>query len=188
MKTICTTLLTAGLAGALLMSLAPSAPTALGSPPVGPGGVIDAVQAFTHALQRGDVEQMRGAMIDHEAYQGAPGFHDIGLDGRVVEADTMAEFIRAWGAAAHRSGDVELEQDITRIVSDCPSGDVAYAYVEFDRTSPGAKGQRVPMRATALLKHVKGRPWFKIFHWNVSRADDGPGVKLGKLEQPVGTR
>ncbi|TDJ70608.1 MAG: hypothetical protein E2O39_09810, partial [Planctomycetota bacterium] len=58
-------------------SLAPlfSTATTATTAPVGPGGVIAAVEAFTEAIDTGDVAYLRSAMADHEAYKGAPGFH-----------------------------------------------------------------------------------------------------------------
>ena len=150
-----------------LMPLATTAPTA----PPGPGGVIEAVKAFSKAIATGDVAYLRSAMADHEAYKGAPGFHDLAFDGKPVEADTLADFADAWQASVDRRGPIGVKHDIKRIVADCPSGTCSYAYVEFDRLIGAGKKQRVPMRATVLLTHTDAKPWFKIFHWNVSRAD-----------------
>ena len=167
MKNVRLLTLGAALAGTSLMSLTPSAPTVL----VGPGGVIDAVEAFTKAIDAGDVAYLRSAMADHTAHQGAPGFHDLAFDGKPVEADTVAAFADAWQTSVKRRGQTGVKHDIKRIVADCPSGNCSYAYVEFDRLIGAEKTQRVPMRATVLLAHTDAKPWFKIFHWNVSRAD-----------------
>ena len=152
-----------------LFSKAPAAP-------VGPGGVIHAVEAFTEALDTGDVAYLRSAMADHEAYQGAPGFHDLAFDGKPVEADTVAGFADAWRASVERRGQIAVKHDIQRIVADCPSGNCSYAYIEFERLIGAEQTQRVPMRATVLLRHTDTKPRFKIFHWNVSRADGEPWV------------
>ena len=52
-------------------------------------------------------------------------------------------------------------------------GDCSYAVVEFDRVvTTGDQSTTVPMRATVLLRHQKGEPHFRIFHWHASLRDE----------------
>lgn len=166
MKNLPRLALGAALASTSLLSLWLSTPAV----PAGPGAVLEAVKAFTKAIDDGDLAYLRTA-IDPRANKGGPGFHDLAFDGKSIDADTTAGFVAAFAASVKRRELEDVTTEIVRIAADCPSPRCSYAYLEFDRLIGKGKAQRVPMRATVLLRHTNDKPAFKIFHWNVSRRD-----------------
>ena len=160
----------AALIGSALLTLVPTLDDA-SAPTPGPGGVLDAVEGFLEATARGDFKRVAAGLSDHQAYGGAPGFHDTSSDGQTIDAQSARAYAAALERRHQQRDGQAISVDVKRIVADCPSGNCSYAYVEFDRISGvGDDAERTPMRATALLAHSREAPHFLIYHWNAAVA------------------
>ncbi len=167
------------LLGSALISLAPTASPAT----YGPGGVIETLVSFLDAVDRGAGEDI-SSLLESEARDGlftmdAEGrfkeeamglaFFDSDARGKATRAGSIAQFVAQQLALGGGKESVALHSSITSIRAECPSGEGAYAVVEFDReySLDGQKTSQA-MRATALLSFSGGDPDFRIFHWNAA--------------------
>ena len=187
------------------MTLLPARPTT----PPGPGGVIDTVKDFITALDSGHTKtlaavldvQVRGrdGMIvvpDQEKPWGfrqaqttpSPRFVDVAWDGHTIAESDRKQFLH------HVHSDIArtkvagrgMASKIISIRADCPSADVSYAIVEFERSYTVAGKSQGTQRfiATALLRHVEKKastsaPDFRIFHLHATRVTPRPALKKG---------
>jgi hypothetical protein len=169
----------AAVLGALVVPFARSAPT----PTPGPGGVMIAVRDFLAAVDRGDVEALRNALLDRRrgvdytfdgdgalrpAGKGSAGasFFDVGTSGEKLAADDATSFAELLTKSVTKA-----TSRIRTVRADCDSETCSWAVVEFERTFSDADQERVvPMRATVLCEYGKGTPHFRIFHWHASSA------------------
>lgn len=174
------------LLGSSFVPLATNRPAA---PPVpGPGGVAAAVQAFLRCQDEG---KDPGALLGGRAYglefsvgadatlqpaegDATPAFLDVTADGIPFDAAEPQAFAKALAAkvgpdpATGRT----LRTEVRRIRANCESERCSLAVVDFDRVyATGEHSQRVPMRATVLLRWERSDAGdFRIFHWHASRA------------------
>jgi len=159
-------------AGALTFSPRASSATAL----PGPGGVIALHERLFEALDDLDLEAL-DKILDVDSPDGRRKtvllFDDGGEDPITAWGHGGArEALTRW-AAMTGSGTRIVRQQV-----DCPSGEMSYAVLEFERiqrfTDGSARLRR--FRSTSLVRHAQGG--WKLFHWHVSPAeDDGQLIK-----------
>lgn len=155
------------------------------APPAGPGGVLEAMRDFLTAVEGNDLTYLRKAVTD-ERRDGRYGFDadggivkvegegwsfvDVTGSGEPITARTADQFLLSLtGEYGSKAGGRQLRIDIRSIQANCPSAECSYAVLEFDRViTLGDEETTVPMRATALLRHQKDQPHFKLFHWHAS--------------------
>ena len=200
---------TAALCGTLCLSLLPDATAPRPAPGPGlqpesaamlrgPGGVIQAMQVFLQALDKGDAKLLDLLVADGSPRDGyvvvpdettkmgfrelkkddASRFFEVSHDGKPVNTKDKKSFLQQ--LRQHVTGAKvkarTLETRFRTIRADCPSQWCSYAVVEFERTYSigGVKQKPVPMQASALVRYVKREdvnvPHFQIFHWHASRA------------------
>lgn len=156
------------------------------TPAAGPGGVLDAVEAFLEAQDGGDAAALQKRLAQHapgarfgyeaggqprmEEGPGSPLFVDRGMGGELLRAASPAEYARlaTLKISAIGKGGAQLDTKIVSLRADCPSGNCSYAVVDFIRTYDRGDGEElaIPMQASALLQHTKDG--FRIFHWHAS--------------------
>lgn len=170
MKPILATFALAALGSLPFLPTSAAAPAAVAAP--GPGGVIEAVRAFLAAVDKGDETALQELV--------APGpddrisLYDLDLQATPARARGRTAFLAH--AAALRGKGVSVRHEIADIQADCPSAEVSYATVDFDRVvSRGDDVKRVPMRATVLVRFRSKVPegskiHFQLFHWHASPA------------------
>lgn len=180
----------------------------LSSPAVpGPGGVIDAVQDYLGALDRGDAKAIIAALdVQARGRDGmsfvpdpdkpggflqrpnatGPHYVDVKRDGSVISCKDRKQFLhvarRELGGALDEIASVTTR--IHSIRANCPAPDASFAIVEFTRAySAGKNSWSRRFIATAMLRHVAkkkaGGPDFRIFHWHASPAPVAKPLKKG---------
>lgn len=169
-------------------TLQPNAP----APVPGPGGVIDAITKFLEATDARDAATL-ALFIDDQG----DSLHDYAtsgsVDGKPLKVSPAVfyecdEAGQAWQVGDKASLVAKLANhtaatrtQVRTVRANCLSESCSYAMVEFDRTTgEGDAAVSVPMRATALLRHVRSEsgPSFKIYHWHASR---GPRPAADRL-------
>ncbi len=187
----------------VLMPLLPDAPDGDGNHRndamfYGPGGVIDAVQEFLQALDKGDARMLDLLVGDTSPRDGCVvvpdktskagfkevkddntrRFFEVSHDGRPVAAKDKKTFLRQLRehVTCAKVKARTLRTGFRTIRVDCPSQWCSYAVVEFERiySMDGEKQKSIRMQATALVRYVKRKdasvPHFEIFHWHASRS------------------
>ncbi|MHC4079523.1 MAG: hypothetical protein ACYST0_13910 [Planctomycetota bacterium] len=173
----------------------------------GPGGVIDAIQAFLRALDNGDARMLDLLVGDRSPRDGhlvvpdkttkgrfkelekdcGNRFFEVSHEGRSVVARNKKAFLRQLRehVTCAKVKARTLTTGVRTIRADCPSQWCSYAVVEFERRYRigGEKQESVHMQATALVRYVKRKddngPHFEIFHWHASRVVGGDEKKKG---------
>lgn len=148
--------------------------------PFGPGAVVELHRELFAALDAGD-EAKAVALLDTTTEGGWAEGADGGLarptlqllDERGLPVSAQgpdaARTLLAATARASKDGGPAWSTKIVKLRADCPSGDISYAVLEFERTR-GEKGATQRYRSTALVRWTDGR--MKLFHWHVSPADE----------------
>lgn len=171
-----TTLVLASTFAAFAMRPEPAHPA-----PFGPGAVLDMHKQLLAAIDAGD-EAKATAVLDETKEGGWTDSENGGIarptlmlldaHGLPVYAHGVeaARALLAQTARASKDGGPEWTTRVVRSRADCPSGDVSYAMIEFER-SRGVKGGVYRYRSTVLARWTDGK--MKLFHWHVSAADEG---------------
>ena len=165
------------------------------APVPGPGGVIDTMQDFITALDTGSARSL-GAILDVQKSPGfvvqpdasskwgfkevkraySPRFVDVTWDDQAFSVQDRKQFIHKVHSGITRSKQKAsgMQTKIISLRAECPSADVSYAVIEFERsyTIEGKSRGSKRMIGTALLRHVRkakdGDPDFRIFQWHAS--------------------
>ncbi|MBI5363914.1 MAG: nuclear transport factor 2 family protein [Planctomycetes bacterium] len=160
---------------ALAMRPEPAAPA-----PFGPGAVLGLQKQLFAAIDAGD-EAKAAALLDDTKEGGWSDGENGGierptlmlLDARglpvFAHGADAARALLAATARASKDGGPEWTTRIVRSRADCPSGELSYAVLEFER-SRGVKGGVQRYRSTVLARWTDGR--MKLVHWHVSAADE----------------
>lgn len=170
-------------------SFVPLARPHTAAPPVpGPGGVAAAVQAFLRCQDEGKdsgsllggrahgVEFTIGAdgSLQQAEADATPAFLDVTAAGVPFEAADPQAFAKVLAAkvGSDAASGRTLHTEVRRIRANCESERCSLAVVDFDRVyATGKESQRVPMRATVLLRFERSDAGdFRIYHWHASRA------------------
>lgn len=166
------------LAGAVtLSSAARVAPAAA----AGPGGVYQLHLDLLEALDDGDGKAIAGLLADSRRgltwrdgeWGEQHGFLAFGttVAGKAVAADTRVEGLELLldlADADHGKGR-PWKTSLVSMWADCPSADISFATLEFERRRAGEGDDAVRRyRATSLVSHTKGK--WKLWHIHVSPA------------------
>lgn len=160
------------LLAATLLLLTPLTPT------LGPGAVLDLHRQLFTALDTGDAAKAL-TYLDTTSTDGYAEGQDGGLASPSLQLlDATNHPVSAYGPDACRALLTTLARPAndptpwrTKIVSsrsDCPSGDLSYAVLEFERMR-GDSGPVTRYRSTALTRWTRDGG-MKLFHWHVSLA------------------
>lgn len=175
------------LLSALPLTAALSTPAPSASP-LGPGGVAHAVTQLCAAIDAGDAGTLGdllvagdpGLVLGIDADGGlsqlddvtvAP-FLDVDASGAAVEFAGADDYVAGLtGAVRAAKGGLELMRtEIRAVYANCASERCSWGMVDLVREygKDGKVQQRVPLRATALMRYTP--QGFRIFHWHASRA------------------
>jgi hypothetical protein len=166
---------------AVLLPLASAALLSASGPAPGPGAVLAMHEDLFAALDRGDVEAVRGHL--GEASMGGdwtaaggwsepPGFLAWATEGAgkgfsVTSREDGLRALLAWGAEGSKEGGGWTTR-ITHAWSDCRSADLSFAALEFERTrTVGGATETARYRSTSLVSH-DGKRW-KLWLFHASR-------------------
>lgn len=171
------TTLLAGVA-VLTTSAGPAGP----APLPGPGGVLDLHEELFRAMDEGDVDAIRGILADSkrgatwkDGRWGDPrSFLAYGnlSSGEAFTADSKKQGLRLladMGDAPEGPGG-PWKTTITRCWADCPSPDISFAALQFERTrGVGDEILTERYRSTSLVSHTE-RGW-ELWHIHISPLD-----------------
>ncbi len=158
--------------------LAGPAPVSAPAPAPVPGGgaVLAMHRELLGALDAGDVQAAQGFLSADSQPESAEGGRPctlflVGADGSPVSAvgngESRALLARFLAEQTALGG--KFETRITRAWTDCPSAEVSWAVLEFERahSEDGAVRTR-RYRSTSIVRHDDG---WKLTAWHVSPAD-----------------
>ena len=157
---------------ALLTLALPPAPPA----PAGPGAILAMQKSLFAAIDGGDAEAAQAFVApDRKGPGGMTTMFMIDRSGAPVRATGAQEAkeVLAKLAAESKAAGGTFETKITGESAECPSSDVSYAALEFERvhTVEGKVTKRA-YRGTLLVRWEE--PSWKVTHWHVS---SGPAAQ-----------
>ena len=151
---------------ALLTLALPPAPAA----PAGPGAILAMQKSLFAAIDRGDAEAAK-AFVAHDR-KGPGGMTTLflidrgGAPMRATGTDEAREVLAKLAAESKAAGG-SFETKITGESAECPSSDVSYAALEFERVhTVDGKASKRTYRGTLLVRW-EDEAW-KLTHWHVS--------------------
>lgn len=157
--------------GAWLVSSSPASPVALPAS-LGPGGILEMHRHLFAAMDRGEVEAVKSFIDDDR--------RNSERQDSLFLVEASGAPVRAWGGAgarellarlveADKKSGGEWKTTITKSSAECPSGDLSYAVLEFERAHiVDGKTVLERYRSTSLVRMSEGQ--WKLFHWHVSPA------------------
>lgn len=150
------------------------------SPTLGPGAILEMHKQLFAAIDKGDAEKAASFVAD----SGGTAEHPVTAflideNGKPTQAEgkTAVKELVTKLAKSSVDGGPEWTTTIVKTEADCPSGEMSWAVIEFDRNR-GVKGGLKRYRSTSLVRYVEGAGW-KIWHWHVSPADEEPARLAG---------
>lgn len=141
-------------------------------PAPGGGSVLAMQKALFAAIDRGDGEVARTFVApDRKGPGGMTSLFLIDRSGvamRATDAPSARDAFAKLAAESKAAGGT-FETKITSESADCPSSELSFAVVEFERIHTlGGKVETRRYRGTLLVRH-DGAAW-KVSHWHVSPA------------------
>lgn len=165
------TLLLSALALAFLAlaNLMPTRATAAPAGPLpGPGGVIDMHRKLFDAIDRGDGQAAASFASDRQ--DSVLFWFDEGGMPRSASGALVGMKVLAKLAADARAAGGSFATSITTSRADCPSGELSWCVLEFERKHATEAGTAVRRyRSTSLVAMT--RDGFRLVHLHVSPAD-----------------
>lgn len=149
------------------LALAPAPP-----PIIGPGGVLAMQRDLFAAIDRGDGDGAGNFVAaDRKGPGGMTSLFLVDRSGALVRAADASSCRDALArlAAESKAAGGTFATKITWESADCPSSELSYAVIEFDRAHTlDGKVETRRYRGTLLVR-MEGSEW-KVAHWHVSPA------------------
>jgi SnoaL-like domain len=151
---------------ALLTLALPPAPAA----PAGPGAILAMQKGLFAAIDRGDAAAAQAFVApDRKGPGGMTSLFLVDRSGaaiRATDAQAAKELLAKLAAESKAAGG-SFETKITGESAECPSSEVSYAAIEFERVhTVDGKTTKRAYRGTLLVRWEEDA--WKIAHWHVS--------------------